>query len=98
MEAHHYIAVDLGATSGRTVLGTIDKDGLRIKELNRFPNKIIAVGGHCFWDIFALYDSIKEGLRVAAQEKIEIDSIGIDTWGVDFVFVGDDGTILSTLR
>lgn len=94
MEAHHYIAVDLGATSGRTVLGTIDKDGLRIKELNRFPNKIIAVGGHCFWDIFALYDSIKEGLRVAAQEKIEIDSIGIDTWGVDFVFVGDDGTIL----
>ena len=94
MNTHHYIAVDLGATSGRTILGTIDQEGLKIKELNRFPNKMIEVGGHYFWNIFSLYDCIKEGLRVAAREKVTIDSIGIDTWGVDFVFVGDDGTIL----
>ena len=94
MNTHHYIAVDLGATSGRTILGTIDQEGLKIKELNRFPNKMIEVGGHYFWNIFSLYDCIKEGLCVAAREKVAIDSIGIDTWGVDFVFVGDDGTIL----
>ena len=94
MNTHHYIAVDLGATSGRTILGTIDQEGLKIKELNRFPNKMIEIGGHYFWNIFSLYESIKEGLRAAAQEGVTIDSIGIDTWGVDFVFVGDDGTIL----
>ncbi len=94
MKTHHYIAVDLGATSGRTVLGTIDENGLQIKELNRFPNKIMEWRGHYFWNVFSLYESIKEGLHAAAREKLTIDSMGIDTWGVDFVLVGDDGSIL----
>ena len=94
MKTHHYIAVDLGATSGRTILGAIDERGLSIKELNRFPNKIITWNGHCYWNLFSLYDSIKEGLKAAARENVTIDSIGIDTWGVDFVLVGDDGSVV----
>lgn len=94
MDIHHYIAVDLGATSGRTILGTIDENGLKIRELNRFQNKIVEIGGHCFWNICSLFESIKDGLRIAAQENVCIESIGIDTWGVDFVLVGKDGMIL----
>lgn len=94
MNAHHYIAIDLGATSGRTILGTVDANGLQIKELNRFSNKIVEIDGHCFWNICSLFDSIKEGLRIAAREHVCIDSIGIDTWGVDFLLIGKDGLIL----
>ena len=89
-----FFAVDLGATTGRTILGTLSADGLTLRELTRFPNHIIEIGGHFCWDIYALYREIIEGLKVVAQEQIPIHSIGIDTWGVDFVFVGHDGELL----
>ncbi|MCR5312330.1 MAG: rhamnulokinase [Bacteroidaceae bacterium] len=94
MTTTNFFAVDLGATSGRTILGSIVDGKLEQRELTRFPNNIIQTGGHFFWDIYALYNEIIRGLKVVAEEKIEISSIGIDTWGVDFVFVGDDGGIL----
>lgn len=90
----HFFAVDLGATSGRTILGSLSEAGLALRELTRFENPIITTGGHAYWDIFALYREIVEGLRVVAREKIEIRSIGIDTWGVDFAFVGSDGGLM----
>lgn len=90
----HFFAVDLGATSGRTILGTLGDGGLTLRELTRFPNHIIQVSGHCYWDILALYREIIEGLKVVAAEEREIQSIGIDTWGVDFVFFGSDGELL----
>ena len=90
----HFFAVDLGATSGRTILGTLGDSGLTLRELTRFPNHIIQVSGHFYWDIFALYHEIIEGLKVVASEKIDIQSIGIDTWGVDFVCFGNDGEVL----
>lgn len=89
-----YFAVDLGATSGRTILGTFTKDGLELEEVNRFPNHLIEMRGHYYWDIYALYRHILDGLKKAAQRGVEITSIGIDTWGVDFVFLGKDGHIL----
>ena len=89
-----FFAVDLGATTGRTILGTLSADGLTLRELTRIPNHIIEIGGHFCWDIYALYREIIEGLKVVAQEQIPIRSIGIDTWGVDFVFVGHDGELL----
>ena len=94
MAITNFFAVDLGATSGRTILGSIVDGKLNQRELTRFPNNIIQTGGHFFWDIYALYNEIIRGLKVVADEKIEITSIGIDTWGVDFVFVGKDGGIL----
>lgn len=90
-----FFAVDLGATSGRTILGTFTPDGLEMEEVNRFPNHLIETGGHYYWDIYELYRHIIEGLKIAAlKEDIEITSIGIDTWGVDFVCVGKDGGFL----
>ena len=94
MKETNLFAVDLGATSGRTILGTVVDGKLIQRELTRFPNKIIQTGGHFYWDIYALYDEIIRGLKVVADEGIEIASIGIDTWGVDFVFVGKDGALL----
>lgn len=90
-----FFAVDLGATSGRTILGTFTADGLEMEELNRFPNHLIETAGHFYWDIYELYRCIIEGLKIAARkEDIQISSIGIDTWGVDFVCVGRDGGFL----
>lgn len=94
MASANFFAVDLGATSGRTILGSIVDGKLEQRELTRFPNNIIQTGGHFFWDIYALYNEIIRGLKVVAEEKIEITSIGIDTWGCDFVFIGKDGGVL----
>ena len=90
----NFFAVDLGATSGRTILGSIVDGKLEQRELTRFPNHIIENRGHFYWDIFALYSEIIRGLKVVADEKIEVASIGIDTWGVDFVMIGKDGGVL----
>ena len=91
---NNFFAVDLGATSGRTILGSIQDGKLSQRELTRFPNNIIQTGGHFYWDIYALYNEIIRGLKVVADEGISIRSIGIDTWGVDFVCIGKDGGIL----
>lgn len=89
-----FFAVDLGATSGRTILGTFTPEGLEMEDVNRFPNHLIETGGHFYWDIYELYRHIIEGLKIVAQKDVEITSIGIDTWGVDFVCVGKDGGFL----
>lgn len=87
----NYFAVDLGATSGRTIVGTIEGDKVHLKELTRFPNQLINVKGFVYWDIYALYQEIIKGLKLAKQQNLEIQSIGIDTWGCDFVCIGEDG-------
>lgn len=89
-----HIAIDLGATSGRTILATYDGIRIEMKELTRFPNPMIPVGGHLFWDIAALYNEILKGLKAAADTGTAISSIGIDTWGCDFAFFGKDGQLL----
>ena len=93
-ERNYFFAVDLGATSGRTILGSLVDGKFEEEELTRFPNNLIETGGHFYWDIYALYFEMIKGLKLVAQRKIEITSIGIDTWGVDFVFIGDDDAIL----
>ena len=90
----YYFAVDLGATSGRTILGTLVDGRLEQEELTRFPNNLIETGGHFYWDIYALYLEMIKGLQVVGKRGLDITSIGIDTWGVDFVFIGDDDAIL----
>ncbi|MDR0542291.1 MAG: rhamnulokinase [Dysgonamonadaceae bacterium] len=95
---YHFFAFDLGATSGRSVLGILQNGQIELRELTRFPNKIIHVRNQYYWDLFALYESLKEGLMLAASQNIELDAIGIDTWGVDFVYLGEDGSLLSQPR
>ena len=89
-----FFAVDLGATSGRTIIGTISQGKVNLEEITRFPNNLIETGGHFYWDIYALYFEIIKGLKAVAKRGLEITSIGIDTWGVDFVCVGADGALL----
>jgi rhamnulokinase len=90
----YFFAVDLGATSGRTILGTLADGRLEQEEITRFPNNLIETGGHFYWDIYALYLEMIRGLKEVSRQGIELTSIGIDTWGVDFVFIGQDGAIL----
>ena len=90
----YYFAVDLGATSGRTILGSLADGKLEQEELTRFPNNLIETGGHFYWDIYALYDEMIKGLKEVARRDIQLTSIGIDTWGVDFVMIADDNAIL----
>ncbi len=87
----HYLAVDLGATSGRTILATFDGSKVDMREMTRFKHPMVPMGGHLYWDLPHLYNEILEGLRKVAAEGIEIQSVGIDTWGVDFAFFGKDG-------
>ena len=82
MSAKHFIAFDLGATSGRTILGTLEKDGvLTTKEITRFPNGMMEINGHLYWNIYSLYEHIREGLLQVAKTGVTPTSIGIDTWG-----------------
>ena len=94
----YFFAVDLGATSGRTILGSLEDGRLEQEELTRFPNNLIETGGHFYWDIYALYFEMIRGLKEVARRKVQLTSIGIDTWGVDFVFVADDNAILRNPR
>ena len=90
----HFLAVDLGATSGRTVLAAFDGEKIDMSELTRFRNPMIPMGGHLFWDIARLYNEILLSLKKLSSMGIVPDSIGIDTWGCDFAFFGKDGQLL----
>src|SRR5574344_736313 len=90
----YFFSVYLGATSGRTIIGTFNGGQISLEELTRFDNNLIETGGHFYWDIYALYNEIIKGLKIVADKKINITSIGIDTWGVDFVCIGEDDAIL----
>lgn len=93
MKKNYFFAVDLGATSGRTIVGCLQDGKVVLEELTRFDNNLIEVNGHFYWDIYALYFEIIKGLKVAKQKDLCITSIGIDTWGVDFVCVAEDGSV-----
>jgi rhamnulokinase len=75
----NFFAVDLGATSGRTILATFDGTRVQMQEVTRFANPMIPLGGHLYWDIAGLYNEVLRGLREVADKGIAIDSIGIDT-------------------
>ncbi len=96
------IAIDLGATSGRVVLGHYTGKSIETLEVHRFSNHIIKLKGRCYWDLWALWREILEGLRravlTAEESGTKIETIGVDTWGVDFVLIGEDGHILSQPR
>ena len=94
----YFFAVDLGATSGRTIIGHMTGNRFELEEVTRFPNNLIVQGGHYYWDIYALYFEIVKGLKEVARRGLEITSIGIDTWGVEFVLVGNDNAILRNTR
>lgn len=94
MDTNCYVAFDLGATSGRTILGRIADGRLTTQEVTRFPNAMYQLNGLLYWNIYSLFDHIKDGLRAVARMGVSPTSIGIDTWGVDFVSVDGDGAFI----
>jgi rhamnulokinase len=90
----HYLAFDLGASSGRAVIGTFDGATLALEECHRFPNRIIRVLDHLHWDLLGLFEQMQEGLTLCARSGRAIHSIGVDTWGVDFALLGRNMTLL----
>lgn len=91
----HYLAVDLGASSGRTIVGTLDNGKLSLKEMNRFWNGPTEIGGTLLWDFVHLFRNIKEGIALAKKGYGDgLVSMGIDTWGVDFGLFDADGKLL----
>ena len=90
----NYLAVDLGSTSGRTVLATFDGKSIQMPEFTRFENPQLPQGGHIFWDLPHLYNEVLRALKKVKAEGIQLTSIGIDTWGCDVAFFGRDGQLL----
>jgi len=90
-----FLAFDLGASSGRTILGRLKGQRLEVQELTRFPNEMLDLVGRLHWNIAQLYQEVKRGMRVCASEvAVTPDSIAVDTWGVDFGLLGADGSLL----
>ena len=89
----HYLACDLGAESGRLMLGTVAEGKLLLEELHRFANTPVREGGSLRWNIPNLVLELKEGLRKAARTKLKFESISTDSWGVDYVLFNDAGEI-----
>lgn len=89
----NYLAIDIGASSGRHILGRVENGKIVLEEVYRFTNGQVRRRGHDCWDVEALVSSIKAGIDEAAK-KTCIESIGIDTWGVDFVLLDKDGNII----
>jgi rhamnulokinase len=95
MSRRNFLAFDLGAESGRAVLGTLENETISIRELHRFPNGPFSLLGHLHWNIYNLFDDIKKGMKTCASEiPAELESLAVDTWGVDFGLLAGDGSIL----
>jgi rhamnulokinase len=92
------LAFDLGAESGRGVLGLFDGQQLRLEVVHRFPNGAVRTLDTLHWDVLRLHGEILNGLRRCASEPGGIDSVGVDTWGVDFALLGRGGTLLGNPR
>ncbi len=95
---YRFLAFDCGATSGRAVLGTFADDGFRMEEVYRFPNQTLEIGGKYYWNVYSIYEHFIKCLTELGKRHIPLDSIGIDTWGVDFGCIGHDGTLLGLPR
>jgi rhamnulokinase len=83
----YYLAIDIGASSGRHIVGWMDGGDLKTEEVYRFPNGVTESEGHLTWDIDALVSHVKEGIDKARGKFGEIESLSVDTWGVDYVLM-----------
>ncbi len=94
----HFLAFDCGATSGRGMLATFDGASFRMEEVYRFPSRILREGGGMYWDISQLEGHLRACLKEVGRRGIRLESIGIDTWGVDFGCIGKSGEVLGNPR
>ncbi len=93
-----YLAIDLGAESGRAILAHIADRKIELTELHRFANTPVELPTGLYWDTLRLFHEICEGIRIAGKSSDDLDGIAIDTWGVDFALIGADGELLANPR
>ena len=96
MPKHHFLAFDFGAESGRAILGTLlNRKVLELKVIHRFSTGHLPIQKHYYWNIYRFYEEILRALHICVEEEETIpESIGVDSWGVDFGLIGNDGSIL----
>lgn len=90
----YFLAIDIGASSGRHIIGYTEDGGLHTEEVYRFPNSVRHENGHLIWDIDALTENVKAGIDAALGRCPMIESLAIDTWGVDYVLLRGDEEVL----
>jgi rhamnulokinase len=95
MATHHYVACDLGAESGRVMLGTLTDEKLTLQEIHRFPNGPVAVCGSMRWDMLRTFEELKAGLRKVAALGVAVESLSADSWGVDYVLLRGNEPMLT---
>src|SRR4051794_8557855 len=96
--ARKFLAFDLGAESGRGVLGLLDGQRLQLEVVHRFPNGGVRTLDTLHWDVLRLHGEMLNTLRLCAAQYGGVDSLGVDTWGVDFALLGRGGTLLGNPR
>ena len=88
------LAFDFGASSGRAMVSVFDGETIKLDEVYRFPNEPVRVGDRFYWDFLRLFHELKKGLALAYKKYGNIDSIGIDTWGVDYGLIDENGDLI----
>jgi len=90
----YYLAIDIGASSGRHIMGWIENGRMQLKEIHRFENRQREANGHLVWDMDNLWNGILDGLKACKKENMIPETVGIDTWGVDYVLLDKDGRLV----
>ena len=90
----YYLAIDIGASSGRHIVGCSEDGELKTEEVYRFPNGVTELDGHLVWDVEALLGHVKAGIAAAKERFGAIESLSVDTWGVDYVLMRGDAEVL----
>ena len=91
---NYYLAIDIGASSGRHIIGYSENGEIKTEELYRFPNGMDKVDGRLVWNVDRLFSEVKNGIKIAFEKYPKIESVSIDTWGVDYVIMRDDEEVL----
>ncbi len=90
-----HLAIDLGASSGRGIIGTIENGKIKLSEIHRFSNDPVETDSGFFWDTLRLLYEIKAAILKCSLEEDGVDTIGIDTWGVDYAYIDDTGAMMA---
>jgi sugar (pentulose or hexulose) kinase len=95
MNLKYYLACDLGAESGRVMLGRLEDGRLTLEETNRFPSAAVRVLGSLRWDVLRIFEELKTGLRKVTERHVSVASLSVDSWGVDYVLINAVHPMLS---
>jgi len=94
-QARNYLAIDLGAESGRTIVGSLADGKLTLSETHRFVNGPVSINDGIHWDVLHLWREVKTGIASTVKNDMSLDSMGLDTWGVDFALLDKNNSLLS---